>query len=308
MKKRIISVFLALALLCSGFCIGVSAANNLDKKIADIKLYVDKQVEVGKEFVLSVYIENITLSAGVVANDLPLYFDADKLSVLSVECVFPNEWAGYGDFFGVNPPVTEQPYYLRSLPDASDLMTNLAYRITESKAIGYKVKFSANKLGKAEISIVGDANSKNPIMLVSISGEDISNYGANGMTVSVEIVDEIREDVSSADVSDDVSSEDTTSDDTPSEDSDEPITGDPSDISEETSEGDESSQDVSADVDSSAEDSVASEDDVITPDSSDDSGDSDNTTLIIIVICAALLAIAAAVGVAVYVNKKKENK
>lgn len=317
MTKRIVSALLIAALLCTGFSIGVFAANNLDQKIADIKIYADEQVKLGDEFIVSIYIENITLSGGVVANDLPLYFDSDKLTVLAVECVFPQEWNGYGDFFGINPPITEQPYYLRSLPDASDLMTNTSYRITKSKAIGYKVKFSANKIGKADISVVGDANSKNPIMLVSINGEDISNYGANGMTVSVEIVKEIG----------DITSSDVTSEDNPS--SEEPISDVSAVVSDDVS--DDVSGNVSEDVSSvessgivsddvSSQDkletsdaetdksSAATDDKTVESDSSDDDNDTGfDKTIMIIIICAVLALSAAGVVVAIYFNKRKKN-
>lgn len=312
MAKRIISAVLIAALLCAGFSIGAFAANNLDKKIADIKLYADEQVKQGDEFVVSIYIENITLSDGVVANDLPLYFDADKVTVLAVECVFPKAWSGFGDFFGVNPPVTEQPYYLRSLPDASDLMTNTAYRITESKAIGYKVKFSADKIGKAEIGIKGDA--KNPIMLVAINGEEISNYGANGMTVSVDIVKEIV----------DVSSSDNTSEEEPV--SKEPISEPSEEVSDNASE--EASVDVpSVDVSELVSEDVVSQDKLETSDTAtDDSsaaaddkpveGDSSasdgdngfNKTTAIIIVCAILVLSAVIAGAVVYFNKKKKNE
>lgn len=313
MTKRIVSALLIAALLCTGFSIGVFAATNLDQKIADIKIYADEQVKLGDEFIVSIYIENITLSGGVVGNDLPLYFDADKLTVLAVECVFPQEWNGYGDFFGINPPVTEQPYYLRSLPDASDLMTNASYRITKSKAIGYKVKFSADKIGRAEISVIGDANSKNPIMLVSINGEDISNYGANGMTVSVEIVKEIG-DITSFEIT----SEDVPSSEEPISDVSDVVSGDVSgDVSEDVSSGeasdivsdDVSSQDMSETSDIETDESSAATDDKpVESDSSDADNDTGfDKTIMIIIVCAVLVLSAAGVLVAIYFNKREKN-
>lgn len=310
MTKRIVSALLIAVLLCAGFSIGVSAANNLDKKIADIKIYADDRVILGDEFTVSIYIENITLSAGVVANDLPLYFDADKLTVLAVDCVFPQEWDGYGDFFGINPPVTEQPYYLRSLPDASDLMTNTSYRITESKAIGYKLKFSADKLGKAEISVKNDE--KNPIMLVSINGEDISNYGANGMTVSVEIVKEIA-DVSS---SDNTSVDDPSSQEPASDVSDDVSNDASDDVSEEVSSGEASdvasedfgSRDMSEESDvKTDESSISADDKPVASDSSDTDDNGGNGKMIIIIIVACVV-LASGVAVAVYFNRRKKNE
>lgn len=304
MTKRILSALLIGALLCACLSIGAFAANYLDKTVADIKIYADKQVKLGDEFIVSIYIENITLSGGVVANDLPLYFDADKLTVLAVECVFPEAWNGFGDFFGINPPVTEQPYYLRSLPDASDLMTNTSYRITESKAIGYKVKFKADKIGKAEISVKNDSSMKNPIMLVAINGEDISNYGAKGMTVSVEVVKEIIEDSSVDDVSDEEPSSQESISDVSEVVSEEVSAGEASDIVSE----DVSSQDAIEISGTETDESSAVADDKSVETDSSDAGDDDGDgkTLMIIVICAVLALSAVVAAVAVYVNKKKK--
>lgn len=218
MTKRIISallciIVLSLTLSIATFAEEAEIVTALDKKVASINLYADENVEVGKEFVVSIFIEAITVPSGVLANDLPLYYDRDKLTALSVEPVYPDAWLPFADFFG-HKEFDEYPYYLRSLPDAADIMTNPAYRITKSKEIGYKIKFKANKVGEAFVGVENDDIGKYPIMLVSVENTTMYNYSANGETIMINICEELPGDISgdtsneqSADLSVDVSTD-----------------------------------------------------------------------------------------------------
>ncbi len=236
MTKRIISALLCALVLVTVLTVPAFAASNnyLDKSIADIKLYADEQVLLGREFVVTVYIENITNTNGIVSNDLPLYYDRDKISISSVEPIYPVEWNGLGDMFS-QTDFKDYPHYLRSLPDTMDLMINPAYRITDSKKIGYKVTFKANKLGEAFVAIENTKDNKSPIMMVVIEGEDVNNYSGTGMRISVDIVEKFQGDVS-YDVSGDVSTDVSTDVSKPQgDDSGELVSSEASDDSVETS-------------------------------------------------------------------------
>lgn len=231
MTKRIISALLCIIVLSLSFTTIASAdtVSELSKQVADVKLYADENVKVGTEFTVTIYVENITATSGLLSNDLPLYYDRDRLTVVSVECIFPESWAPFGDFLG-SENTSEYPYYLRSLPDTMDILTNPAYRVTESREIGYKVKFKANKVGEAFVGVENDEAGKYPIMLVSAEGSNIYNYGGKGETIQINVCEELPGGDASSEVSEDIS----ISEEASSETSDDVVSGD--DVTVESSE------------------------------------------------------------------------
>lgn len=306
MTKRIISALLCIIVISLAFAVPTFAVsvNDFGTKIADIKLYADEQVKIGTEFEVTVYIENITADSGILSNDLPLYYDKEKISIVSVEAIFPQAWGVFGDFLGQTVP-TEYPYYLRSVPDTSDVMTNPVYRITKSKEIGYKVKFKANKLGDAFVSVEADSAGKYPIMLVSIVGNDINNYGANGMKITVAIVDElggyVSEDISGG--SDVISTEE--SEDISNNDSADTTTSVDTEIS-----GDTTADDTTAEESKEVSELTSKESsNAQSTDTSSDDGNNkaDKTGSIWIYIVIAVIAISVIiVGVVIWMNKSKK--
>lgn len=174
-------------IFCAAFGAAVSADNKLDNVAADVKLYSDGQVKLGDEFTVEIYIENITAANGIVANDLPLYYDRDRLSIVSVKCVFPAAWGNSG-WGKTEFKKEEYPCYLRSFPEVESI-NDPAYWIKQSRQLGYKVTFKAEAAGGAFVAVENDAEAKFPILLVSIDGDEINNYGANGSRISVEITD-----------------------------------------------------------------------------------------------------------------------
>jgi len=294
MLKRIISAMVCLVLISTAFCINAFAVNKLDVKSADVKLYTDKDaVDVGDTLTVTIYLENITLSSGFLAVDFPLTFDRSKLVYQGRECIFPVEWGPYGEDVG-HETAAADPMILRSNLDIMALDDYTALAVTKSKVLGFKVTFKAVAPGEAFIAVENGEALKDSIMLVAMEGKEVNNYGANGMTVKVNVTG------NAADVSDD-SSEDTSGG-----------------IMEDSSVADSSVEESSV-ADSSVEESSAAEasvaDSSVSSSANTDNGDEDegffgklfnNTVFVVIAIALGVVILLG--GVLFIVLRKKKTK
>lgn len=317
MKRCIASALLCLAVLLSAFSLAVSAENNVDTPIADIGIYADETVQVGSNFTVEIYVENITAANGVIGNDLPLSYDRDRLTIRSVDCVFPAAWGDNGLFLG-KTAFDEYPYYLRSLPDVDDAVENSAYWVKESKQLGYKVTFSADKTGEAFVAVENDPAGRDLIFLVT--GVETDNYTANGARININITNEPVEskpdESSVAEGSVAESSAEESSAAESSETSSEEPSGseDSAESSEESAESstsaDDSTLDEASSADESAEVSVgtaSSESSVESRDAENDGGkNGPKPAVIIAVVAVAVVAIALALVFAFMAKKKKQ--
>lgn len=329
MIKRLISAALCLVMLVSAFSVNVfadaTATNKLETKVADAKLYTENdKVEKGDIVTVTIYVENITAKNGILACDFPLSYDKSKLSFVKLDCIFPTAWGFYGEFFG-HPTPDEDPWYLRSIPDAGDLIENYTtYSVKKSKELGYKLTFKAIDDGDAFVAVedVGDKK----IMLVAYEDDKVINYGGNGMKLTIKIggkedasteptfpedssavESNDPEEPSGADSSDVVSDEPESSEESYPEESSEDVSIDADSSDDAPSE--ESSADASAEAsDSSNEASLSSEDGTSDEGSAEEDNKEDKGGLpgfvipvIIVVVVAALL------GVGGFLFMKKKN-
>lgn len=318
MAKKLVATVLTVVMLVSAtFTFALSASadtiNKVGTKVADAKIYVENEkVEKGDVFSVTIYVENITAKNGILSIDFPLTYDRSKLSFIKLDCYYPSAWGLYGEFFGHATP-DEDPWYLRSLPDAGDMVDNPAYRVKASKQLGYKITFKAIAEGDAFVAVEDTGNHN--VMACSIEGEDVVNYGVRGMKVNIKIGGDEGDSSSDTVVSEEPSEEPS---EDPSEDSEDVSVEDSSveDSSfEETSSVEDSSENVSeetsADIESSGaasseeENSAPSseESDASTDDKADDDDGGISTVLIVVI---AVVAIAALLGLGGYFFMKKK--
>ncbi len=301
---------------------GVITAFAEDKGAEVVIKCDDETIAVGETFVVKVYLKNITAPGGIIGCDLPLTYDDDQLKLVDYDEVFPDCWEGTGTNMGMD--VTddiEQPFYLRVVCDANDVGQNKKYGLKEDAKLGFILTFEAISKGSAEITV--DNNGSTDLIYV-VSSSELKNYGADGESITVKIVEESEPNSSAPiesndDTSDVESSADDSSDD--SSDSTEDTSDETSDFSDVTT--DESSQDVSGSQDITDENSdvqggiissditegpdpTESTDDVI--DAVEDSGKQWSPLVIIIVGGLVVLVIAACIVLGVVFSKRAARK
>ncbi len=306
----------------AAFCVTAFAdnVNAVETKVGDVKLYADKQsVQLGEMVTVTIYLENITAKAGILSFDWPLTYDKSKLSYIKREDIYPQSWGPYGDFLGSEVP-SEEPWILRAVNEAGDMIENEAYRVKSDKEIGYKLTFKA--VGEGEAFVAVEDHARLPIMLVSFDGRDVYNYGGKGMKLSIQIgaednsteesvdstePDVSRPDESSEEISENLSSEDSSMPESSDAESSETSTEESADISTEASQSSAES--------SEAEDStqaVTSEEEASGEQSSDQGNkdeDNDNSSFPVIPVVIGVAAVAVAgIGTFFYIKKTKESR
>ncbi len=185
MKRKLFILILCVALI--SLTVGAIPAS-ADLKIgAEIELdYDGKTVEVGERFTVTLYVQNITAPGGILGCDIPLYYDASALTLVEVEPVHPDCWGKYGIYVGNDVNGSDgDPYYLRSLCDANDAVSNSKYGLKDDKQLGYVLTFKAKTEGNTEIT-VKDTPASNDYIFV-ISRTELSNYGAEGDSVTITV-------------------------------------------------------------------------------------------------------------------------
>lgn len=155
------------------------------KAAAELSLSADRtEVRPGDYVTVTVTVDNITTPNGIVACDLPLFYSHDKLELVSVSEIYPNEWGAYGMYVG-DSNKNASPYWLRSICDASDLLTNSAYYIKASGKLGFILTFKALSEGEADITVDNSVDADAFALVVDAKG--FVNYGATGDTVTVTV-------------------------------------------------------------------------------------------------------------------------
>lgn len=320
-------------IIFAAFSVTASAESysDLDTKVGDVKLYADKEsVELGEMVTVTIYLENVTASDGVITFDWPLTYDKSKLSFIKIESIYPESWGPYGEFLSAASPDQEYPWILRSVNDAGDMLENKAYRVKADKQIGFKLVFKA--VGEGDAFVAVEDQPTHAVMLVVYDDKDVYNYGANGMKLTIKIG---QEDDSSAvlppddsgdpsqgeasepvgDPSEDVSVDDTSADtsvdvsgDNSSEIfSSEDVSVDESSVQDESSEESaEASSDDSKENGSSEDGSASAEQSETSGDNGDKGKSGSSFPLVPVIIAVAALAVAG-VGAFFYVKKSKEN-
>jgi len=326
MVKKLIAAALCLITILAAFSVTAAAESysKLEIKVGDVKLYADKEsVQVGEMVTVTVYLENVTNSEGILTFDWPLTYDKSKLSFIRMEEIFPASWGPYGEFLGAATPDIEDPWMLRLVNEAGDLLDNKAYRITADKQMGFKLVFKAVAEGDAFVSV--DDHPAHALMMVVYDGKDVYNYGGNGMKLTIKIgaeddssavvppvesddssEDDVREpvDESSADLSVDDSSEDVSADVSSEEPTSEDVSEEESSVQNESS-ADLSSEAPSADVsgEESSQDAASEEQSEAAVDNNkkEDSSDFPWLPIVIGVVAFAI----AGVGAFFYIRKSK---
>lgn len=145
-------------------------------------------VDIGQTFTVSVLFNNITTENGIVAYDLPLVYDKDKLLLTNVEGIFPSAWGSSGLVVGTGD-YTSNPYWLRALCNADDLAVNSKYNVKQDGVLGFRLTFRSLSSGTANISIDNDV--ENDVYLFVVNGADFNNYGVTGASTSVTVTDKV---------------------------------------------------------------------------------------------------------------------
>ncbi len=182
--RRILTVVLCLMMALAT----ISPASAADvAKGADTKLYVDsKNVEPGETFEVTIYLENITLPDGAIGCDIPLQYDASHLELVKVECIFPEQWDSFGLSLCKNPAVNgENPFWLRCVCNAKDLLVNKNRNIKEDKAIGFIATFKAKKPGSTIIQTLEKVGYQTAYVVNA--DKKVTNYGLNTDSVTITV-------------------------------------------------------------------------------------------------------------------------
>lgn len=150
---------------------------------ADLAMSAAKNsVDIGETVQVNVLFKNIKTPNGIVACDLPLVYDTQKLLLIDAEGIYPSSWKNNGfTVKGVDGDKT----WVRVVCDADDLATNSAYNVKTDNVLGVKLTFRALASGTANIKIDNDVD--NDLYIFAVSGGTFENYGVNGASTSVTV-------------------------------------------------------------------------------------------------------------------------
>lgn len=152
---------------------------------ADISLKADRTtVRTGDYVTVTATIDNITAPNGIVGCDLPLTYSTDKLELVSVSEIYPTSWGSNGLYVG-DSDKSASPYWLRSVCNASDLLTNSNYYVKDSGKLGFAITFKAIAAGDATVTI--DNNAPEEIFALVVDGKGFVNYGVTGTSCAITV-------------------------------------------------------------------------------------------------------------------------
>ena len=137
-------------------------------------------VAVGATVQVKVLIKNIKTPNGVVALDLPLVYDTQKLLLTDAVGIYPSSWKNTG--FTVKGTDGNKTW-VRVVCDADDLATNSAYNVKTDNVLGVTLTFRALAAGAAGITIDNDID--NDVYIFAVNGGDFENYGVSGASTNV---------------------------------------------------------------------------------------------------------------------------
>jgi len=169
--------------------VSVSAAKSVyeeETPVADVVMHCDEpNVAAGEIVVVNVSLENISLESGVIACDLPVFYNKDILELTLVEVVVPDFWNG-NDKSLCNINAGDNYSWLRVIPERPE-GSNLQYEdfaVKQDKGIMFNLIFTAKKAGNTTVTIKNDEKNKLYMMVVS---PDIKNYRPNGASLKVRV-------------------------------------------------------------------------------------------------------------------------
>lgn len=154
---------------------------------ADARLYCDREtVKIGETFVVTVWLENITIPDGAIGCDIPLKYDANALELVDRQCIFPDQWEHYGaSFCTVTIKPEENPYWLRSVCNSKDLILNKNRNVKADKVLGFTATFRAKASGAAVIETVEKVGYQNAYIVNA--DKNVTNYGVRGHKITVSV-------------------------------------------------------------------------------------------------------------------------
>ena len=180
--KTVLALTMCLMLLAASTVIPASAIDY--EKGADAVVYMDTTgVKVGDTFTVTVYIENITAPNGVLGCDIPLEYDSEHLELVDRSAICPKEWVySFKALYTATITPEENPYWLRSLYDGSDILVNQERNIKYDKGIGFNVTFKAKSVGRSYIKTVTKVGNFTAFV---VNGDmSCTNYSVGGNQVN----------------------------------------------------------------------------------------------------------------------------
>ena len=169
--------------------VSVAAAKSVyevETPMADVVMHCDEpNVAAGEPVVVNVSLENISLEPGIIACDLPVFYDKDILELTLIEVVVPDSWDG-NDKSLCNINAGDNYSWLRVIPERPQ-GSNLQYEdfaVKQDKGIMFNLVFTAKKAGNTTVTIKNDEKNKLYMMVVS---PDIKNYRPNGASLKVRV-------------------------------------------------------------------------------------------------------------------------
>lgn len=167
--------------------VGISAfASMEDAPVADLVFVCENtQVKAGDLIEVTLYINNISLEGGMIACDLPLFYDKDVLELSFQDVIVPQSWGSYYKFL-FNAGTGTDFCWLRVVPDVpigEELDFN-AFSVTEDNTLGFTLAFTAKKAGETSLEIKHKAEDNVYMMIVS---PELENFPPNSSKLDISI-------------------------------------------------------------------------------------------------------------------------
>ena len=312
MIKKLISLSVVTLMLLSCFG-GISAFAAMDDApAAELVFQSDKPyAEVGELIEVKLFINNISVKDGIIACDLPLFYDKEVLELSYQEAIVPKSWGSSYKF--LYDPGTDKDFcWLRVVPDVpiGQPLDFYEFCVTEDNTLGFLLVFTVKKAGATKLQIKHKAEDNVFMMIVS---PELENYPPSSSLFEINSDAAGSEDSSIEDSSEsegssaEESSAEESSEEASSAEESSTIESKPEEESSIVAESSESG-DGEASEDASDEVSAGKEN---TKDNNEGDGDKDgdeSNTLTIVLIAIGVLVVIGGVAGYVIVSKKKQKK
>jgi len=168
---------------------GLSAFAKMDDAPVSDLVFVceNTDVKVGDLIEVKVFINNISLEDGIIACDLPLFYDSEALELSYQDAIIPQSW-GTNYSFLFSPNDGTGYCWLRVVPDVplSEELDFYKYTVTEDDTLGFILVFTAKKTGDTSLEIKHKADENVYMMMVS---PELENFPPNGAKLDISVGD-----------------------------------------------------------------------------------------------------------------------
>ncbi len=163
-----------------------------DSPVSDLVFVCETtEVQVGDFIEVKVFINNISLEEGIIACDLPLFYDSNVLELSHQEAIIPASWGSNYSFL-FSPKGDDAYCWLRVVPDVplNEELDFYKYTVTEDNTLGFLLVFTAKDTGKTSLEIKHKADENAYMMMVT---PELENFPPNGAKLDIVINNQTAE-------------------------------------------------------------------------------------------------------------------